>query len=254
MEAVKTVVGPTVKYLDVKDKVISPVVYYKVTRPDGTDFFTGAVRYAWAMENKKIVRHLKPELDSASPAHYLSISTDVTRCCTPHWPLRLFQVAPVGPTRKDDYYLSKVRCEALYVIKEMPSYDVLGVHGLSVLAVAGLLNEHLKNRYINATGVRAPNGEDIKFLRKTYQDIKDYGMADTTDVDIIVSRIFQQIQKDRKAENTLSGSDYSVIFLSETYAYALLSREWITPELFNKVEDLFNKTFKIPSTDSQRVL
>ena len=64
-------------------------VYYKATRPDGTDFRTGQINY----EVGSVVRHPNPHGDH--PSGYLSVATVPTECMRMCWPCRLFAVEPV---------------------------------------------------------------------------------------------------------------------------------------------------------------
>ena len=107
--------------------------YYKATRLDGTDFYTGSVDYVAALTSGKRVRVRTPVR-----AYYV--------CCTRHvfhasdvptetliggsWPCRLFEVTgrPVAQERH------KFGFRSLAVVREVESWRALGPQGREVAA------------------------------------------------------------------------------------------------------------------------
>lgn len=69
--------------------------YYKATRPDGTDFYTGTVDYGAALASGDTIRLDSDETESPGPG-WLHLATVPTACDGMTWPCRLFEVEPVG--------------------------------------------------------------------------------------------------------------------------------------------------------------
>jgi hypothetical protein len=115
--------------------------YYKATRTDGTDFFTGTVDYAAVCGTGEVIRHPAARRVRNDPSTYLSVSTSEADCTGFRWPARLFRVEPVGrvmgsgkrPLRASP---NKRAVSALRVIEELPSWRLFGPNGESVVALA----------------------------------------------------------------------------------------------------------------------
>lgn len=69
--------------------------YYKATRPDGTDFYTGTVDYGAALASGDTIRLDSDETEFPGPG-WLHLATVPTECVGMTWPCRLFEVEPVG--------------------------------------------------------------------------------------------------------------------------------------------------------------
>ena len=114
------------------------IVYYKATRPDGTDFHTGAVNYGAALATGETITHPTARKDQVGdrPSTYLSISTSATDCTGFSWPCRMFVVEPVGSALKVAATLpNKRRVSALRVVAELPAHGVFGPNGAKVAAL-----------------------------------------------------------------------------------------------------------------------
>ena len=81
--------------------------YYKAIRPDGTDWFTGKLR--WLPEDGIIpeggwlVEHPNPgPVGDRDARGYLSVATVPTDCTGMGWPSRLLRVEPVGEVWSPD--------------------------------------------------------------------------------------------------------------------------------------------------------
>ncbi len=113
-------------------------VYFKATRPDGTDFRTGTVNYLAALASGTTVRH--PCGESGMIANradtHLSVSVVAADCTGMAWPCRLFRVEPVGEIL-DNLTASpnKRACSALKVAEELPAHTALGPQGAEVAAL-----------------------------------------------------------------------------------------------------------------------
>ena len=110
------------------------VNYYKATRPDGTDFHTGTIDYARALETGEVIRH-PAKMIRDDPRTYLSVSVHPANCTGMGWPCRLFRVEPVGRTLKAQFSESKRSCSALRVVEELPAHMALGPQGEEVAAL-----------------------------------------------------------------------------------------------------------------------
>jgi hypothetical protein len=111
------------------------VNYYKATRPDGTDFYTGTINYAKALETGEVIRHHLAQQVKDDPSTYLSVATVPTDCTGMRWPCRLFVVEPVGRVYKAGGLPNKRRVSALRVIEERPAHEALGPQGQEVAAI-----------------------------------------------------------------------------------------------------------------------
>ena len=114
--------------------------YYKAVRPDGTDFYSGMVRWDRVGE---IVEHPNPGIFRGGDAGgYLSVSVSPTDCTGMDWPCRLFVVEPVEgvsvwePTPS---LPSKRASHAWRVVRELPAHEALGPNGVEVAAFLKLL-------------------------------------------------------------------------------------------------------------------
>lgn len=110
------------------------VNYYKATRPDGTDFRSGTIDYARALETGEVIRH-PAKMIRDDPRTYLSVSVHPANCTGMGWPCRLFRVEPVGRTLKAQFSESKRSCSALRVVEELPAHMALGPQGEEVAAL-----------------------------------------------------------------------------------------------------------------------
>lgn len=110
--------------------------YWKATRLNGTDFFTGAIDYAYAQATGQPVVHPRPER-GCSARGYFSVATTATDCTGMEWPCRLFVVEPIGETWVPDPsdLPHKVACLQLRVVEELPATLALGPQGEQVAAL-----------------------------------------------------------------------------------------------------------------------
>jgi hypothetical protein len=110
------------------------MVYYKATRPDGTDFATGTVDYAEALETGEVLEH-DEKMVRDKPATYFSVSVEPADCTGVQWPCRLFRVEPVGRVLKRDGLPNKRCCSRLRVVEELPAHLALGPNGEAIAAL-----------------------------------------------------------------------------------------------------------------------
>jgi len=110
-------------------------LFWKATRPDGTDFYTGAVDYAGALESGEPL----PELaGGAFPgAGWYHAGVHPTSCAGMQWPCRLFIVEPVGEVMWDGVPRVKVGARSLRVVEERPAHEALGPQGERIAALIG---------------------------------------------------------------------------------------------------------------------
>ena len=114
--------------------------YYKATRPDGTDFYTGSVNYAEALASGEVLRHSETKKRRDDPQTYFSVSVEPADCTGFSWPCRLFRVEPVGQvmgSRRNPLQASphKRAVSALRVVEELPAWMALGPNGEAVAAL-----------------------------------------------------------------------------------------------------------------------
>ena len=116
--------------------------YYKAIRPDGTDWFTGMLR--WLPEDGIIpeggwlVKHPDPgPVGDGDAAGYLSVATAPTDCTGMAWPTRLLRVEPAGEvwTPSPKGLPNKRAAHAWRVEEERPAHEALGPQVSEVAAL-----------------------------------------------------------------------------------------------------------------------
>ena len=103
-------------------------VYYKATRPDGTDFYTGTVDYAAALETGKRVK-----VNTSTRIEYTCCTGDVLHASDVptetliggSWPCRLFEVTGRPVAQKGHKYGFR----SLAVVREVEAWRALGPQG-----------------------------------------------------------------------------------------------------------------------------
>ena len=119
--------------------------YYKAVRPDGTDFFSGQVRWLPPAgeplpEGGLIVRHptaTTPSLGEDA-ADYLSVSTEPTDCTGTGWPCRLARLEAVDTAvwTPNATALPNKRAAVVWrVVAEVDAWQALGPQGREVAAI-----------------------------------------------------------------------------------------------------------------------
>ncbi|AOT24569.1 hypothetical protein E6_40 [Propionibacterium phage E6] len=130
--------------------------YFKAVRADGTDFYTGKVR--WLPDDGApipaggwVVEHPTSERVGGDARTYLSASTVETDCTGFQWPARLLLVEPAGAmwTPHPDKFPRKRAAHAWRVIEELPAWRLFGPQGREVAAIIEQ-TAHLTKRQIAA--------------------------------------------------------------------------------------------------------
>lgn len=108
--------------------------YYKAVRMDGRSFHDKL--FAWDINPGAVTRHPSP-VQGSDPARYLSVSTTPDGVTGASWPLRLFEVTPVGRTWTPDPVLMpcKRAGEAFRTGRELPAHLALGPAGTAILGL-----------------------------------------------------------------------------------------------------------------------
>ena len=119
--------------------------YYKAVRPDGTDFFSGKVRWLPPAgeplpEGGLIVRHPTATTPSFGDdaAYYLSVSTEPTNCTGMQWPCRLalVEAADAAVWTPDATALPNKRAAVAWLVTaEVDAWQALGPQGREVAAI-----------------------------------------------------------------------------------------------------------------------
>ena len=116
-------------------------IYYKATRPNGTDFYSGTIDYAAALASGEPVTAPGPECDSyevctPSVLHASEVPTETL--IGGSWPCRLFEVEGVsvatGDRRKHGF-------RSLRVVREVDAHMALGPQGPQIVALIGRARE-----------------------------------------------------------------------------------------------------------------
>ena len=111
-------------------------VFYKATRPDGTDFYTGTVDYAAALASGEPLPELPGDVAFPGPGWY-HLATVPTECVGMGWPCRLFEVQPVGSVHTDTGHPHKIGTTSVRVLREVDAHLALGPQGEQVAALIG---------------------------------------------------------------------------------------------------------------------
>ena len=114
------------------------MTYWKATSLNGTDFHTGTVDYAAALESGVPVTAPVIGLanDHSFPGpKWLHLATVPTACDGMTWPCRLFEVEPVGDVHHDEDHPHKIGCREVRVLRELPAHEAFGPQGEQVAAL-----------------------------------------------------------------------------------------------------------------------
>ena len=111
---------------DCKD-ALEEKIYYKATRMDGTDFYTGEVDYS----NGKPTPELAGDVNNFPGETWYHAATTPGECQGMSWPARLFEVKPAAgaKTHTDKTHPHKIGATSLVIVRELPGYQVLGPNG-----------------------------------------------------------------------------------------------------------------------------
>ena len=112
------------------------MTWWKATRPDGTDFYSGAVDYAAALKSGEPTPALSGEGEFPGEGWY-HLATVPTECVGMSWPCRLFEVEPVGDQTLDTEHPYKIGCSSVRVVREVDGHIALGPQGAEVAALIG---------------------------------------------------------------------------------------------------------------------
>lgn len=109
-------------------------VYYKATRPDGRDFYTGTVDYAAALASGEPLPELRGGAAFPGGGWY-HLATVPTECVGMSWPCRLFEVEPVGDMMMDNAHPHKIGARSVRVLREIEAHRVFGPQGEQVVTL-----------------------------------------------------------------------------------------------------------------------
>ena len=118
------------------DEDFRDMTYWKATRPDGTDFHTGTVDYAAALESGEHLPALSGK-GSFPGLGWYHLATVPTGCVGMSWPCRLFEVEPVGDVLMASAHPHKIGATAVRVLREIEAHRVFGPQGVQVAALIG---------------------------------------------------------------------------------------------------------------------
>ena len=112
------------------------IAFYKSTRPDGRDFYTGTVDYAAALTSGEPI--IAPPCDNHDfpGPKWLHLATVPTQCVGMSWPCRLFEVEPADDLGGDrPRHEHKVGATSVRVLAEVDAHVALGPQGVQVAAL-----------------------------------------------------------------------------------------------------------------------
>ena len=118
------------------DQDFRDMTYWKATQPDGTDFCTGTVDYAAALESGEHLPALSGK-GSFPGLGWYHLATVPTECVGMSWPCRLFEVEPVGDVLMASAHPHKIGATAVRVLREIEAHRVFGPQGVQVAALIG---------------------------------------------------------------------------------------------------------------------
>ena len=113
-------------------------IYYKATRLDGRDFYTGSVDYASALTSGEPLPELPGDVQFPGPGWY-HLATVPTECVGMTWPCRLFEVEPVGDVFMDTAHPYKIGARSVRVLREIEAHRVFGPQGEQAVALIALI-------------------------------------------------------------------------------------------------------------------
>src|SRR5579885_2058055 len=101
-------------------------IFYKATRPDGTDFYSGTVLYEVGkrVHPRNRVSREKAQLCGPGMLHAATVPTETLVGGT--WPCRLFAVEGKPVAGLDETHPHKAGFRELYVVEELPAWQVFG--------------------------------------------------------------------------------------------------------------------------------
>ena len=106
--------------------------YYKATRLNGTDFYTGTIKYEVGKRTTHPTSKRRTKDDAST---YLSVSTVISDCTGFEWPCRLFLVKGLGRAMKATDLPNKRAFLSVDVLEELPAHMVFGPQGEHVVAL-----------------------------------------------------------------------------------------------------------------------
>ncbi len=127
---------------------MSKPVFYKATRPDGTDFHTGRILYEVGKKVRPAKTSLTPQICGAGYLHASDAPGEVL--VGGRWPCRLFEVTGKPAAGFNDAHKHKGGFKQLTVVREIDPYLALGPNGRYV---AGIIER-----------IRKADSEEIKKL------------------------------------------------------------------------------------------
>ena len=109
-------------------------IFFKSTRLDGTDFYSGQVDYASALASGEPLPELSGDVEFPGPGWY-HLATVPTECVGMSWPCLLFEVEPVGDVCMDTAHPHKIGARSVRVLREIEAHRVFGPQGEQVAAL-----------------------------------------------------------------------------------------------------------------------
>ena len=137
------------------------MTYYKAVHPDGTDFYTGTVR--WAPESGDIpaeglvVTHTTSTAWKLDHATHLCASVAPADCTGFEWPCRLLGVEPV--TEVHHHEGNKWSALSWRVVRELPATQALGPQGEAVTALVDGLGRLYSTQLVALDAARDAAGD-----------------------------------------------------------------------------------------------
>lgn len=120
-------------------------LYYKMTNLDGTDFWTGRINYALALETDTIIRHpTSAVINTSNDSTYLSVATSPGDTFGNGVTFgRVFRIEPVGEVKRLPWHERENPnwrgVLAMRVVEEIPMAKAYGPNGELLLEFAGVV-------------------------------------------------------------------------------------------------------------------
>ena len=108
-------------------------VFYKAVRCDGTDFYTGEVRYELGKRIRPLPHNGERQICGPGLLHAATVPTETL--VGGSWPCRLFRVEGKPVAGLDDRHPHKAGFRQLTVVEELPAHGVFGPQGEEVVAI-----------------------------------------------------------------------------------------------------------------------
>ena len=202
------------------------MTYYKATRTDGTSFYDSKTK--WTVG--RITRHPNPDTSKglcSSGVLHISDAPGET-LVGGSWPCRLFEVEPRSALISDGGHIHG--CTAVKVVRELPAWQALGPNGEAVAA-------HIEQ----CKTITPEQGRQLDAARYAARDAAGYAAWDAAAYAAAYAArdaargAARDAARDAAWDAARDAAGYAAGFAARDAALALVVRDLITPEQFDRL-------------------